>query len=182
VSDPGEDPFDVLGLAPHFALDNATLDQRVRELSRALHPDRYASSPAGERRRALSRAIDVNEAQRALKDPLRRAEILRARLARVVVPAAQQAPASASPALLMEMMELREALAAKRQSADLKGAQALAAPLQQRVAALENDLAHLFEAGFSQGTVDYARLDSKVVELRYLRRFLDEVMAMEDDA
>jgi molecular chaperone HscB len=59
-----------------FDLDVAALDARRKELSRALHPDRFASSPAAERRMALGRAIEVNEAFRALRDPIRRAEAL----------------------------------------------------------------------------------------------------------
>jgi molecular chaperone HscB len=69
-------PFEALGVEPSFALDLAILEQRHRELSRALHPDRHAASGAGERRMALGRAIEVNEAYRILKDPVRRAEAL----------------------------------------------------------------------------------------------------------
>ncbi len=67
------DPFDTLGVEPRFDLDLAALERRHRDLSRALHPDRYAGAPAAERRLALGRAIDANEALRVLKDPIRRA-------------------------------------------------------------------------------------------------------------
>ena len=70
------DPFEALGVEPAFNLDLALLEQRHRDLSRALHPDRHASSGAAERRMALGRAIEVNEAFRKLKDPIRRAEAL----------------------------------------------------------------------------------------------------------
>src|SRR5262245_41178207 len=70
------DPFETLGVEPRYNLDLRALEQRHRDLSKALHPDRYASAPAAERRLSLSRAIDVNEAFRALRDPVRRAEAL----------------------------------------------------------------------------------------------------------
>jgi molecular chaperone HscB len=70
------DPFETLGFEPNFALNLADLEKRHRELSRALHPDRHSGSSAGDRRHALGKAIEVNEAFRVLKDPVRRAEAL----------------------------------------------------------------------------------------------------------
>ena len=69
-----QSPFVVLEIEPRFDLDPAALEARHKELSRALHPDRYAGRPASERRLALSKAIEVNEAYRALRDPIKRAE------------------------------------------------------------------------------------------------------------
>ena len=69
-------PFETLGLAPTFTLDAAELEQRQRELNRALHPDRHASKGSGERRQALGRAMDVNQAYRTLRDAASRAEAL----------------------------------------------------------------------------------------------------------
>ena len=37
-----EDYFSLLGLPRQFALDPADLERRFRELSRTLHPDRFA--------------------------------------------------------------------------------------------------------------------------------------------
>ena len=58
------DPFETLGVEPRFDLDLTALEKRHRELSGALHPDRYTGRPASERRMALDRAIKVNEAWR----------------------------------------------------------------------------------------------------------------------
>ena len=70
------DPFQTLGVDARFDLDLGAVEKRHRDLSRALHPDRYADASATERRMSLSRAIEVNEAWRALRDPVRRAEAL----------------------------------------------------------------------------------------------------------
>src|SRR5271166_4326604 len=101
------DPFETLGVEPGFSLDLAAVEQRHRDLSKALHPDRYTGAPAAERRMALSRAIDVNEALRVLKDPVRRAEALLRRSGVLVGEIHEPKPPSS---LLMEMMELREEL------------------------------------------------------------------------
>jgi len=58
------DPFATLGVEPRFDLDLGEVARRHRELSRALHPDKYTGAPAAERRLALSRAIEVKDAFR----------------------------------------------------------------------------------------------------------------------
>ena len=70
------DPFATLGAPRRFDLDLGALEKTHRELSRALHPDRFASAGASERRAVLEKAASVNEAWRALRDPIRRAEAL----------------------------------------------------------------------------------------------------------
>ena len=69
-------PFELLGLKPSFALSDAELNQRQKELSLELHPDRYTGRPAAERRAALNLAIEVNAAHRLLKNPVKRGEAL----------------------------------------------------------------------------------------------------------
>jgi len=70
------DPFATLGLAPSFDVDLAAIGKIHRELSRALHPDRYIGASPSERRAALAKAIEVNEAWRIVRDPIRRADAL----------------------------------------------------------------------------------------------------------
>lgn len=96
------DPFELLGVERRFSLDRAALEQRHRDLSRTLHPDRYVQSPPGERRMALERAVAVNEAFRALRDPLTRAEALLSAHGLAVGDAERP-----SQSLLMEVMELQ---------------------------------------------------------------------------
>src|SRR5205814_616230 len=102
------DPFETLGVDARFDLDLRAVEQRHRDLSRALHPDRYSGAPAAERRLSLSRAIDVNEAWRIVKDPIKRAEALARRAGVAVGETSEPKPAAS---LLMEMMEVREELA-----------------------------------------------------------------------
>jgi molecular chaperone HscB len=169
------DPFETLGVEPRFELDLAALEQRHRDLSKALHPDRYVGAPAAERRLALGRAIDVNEAFRVLKDPVRRAEAL---LARAGVPVGETREPKPPPDLLMEMMELREELAEARQGKDLGKAKALAERMQARRAGVEKKLGAVLD-DCGRGKLDEAL--PPLGELRYVRRFLDEVAAIEDE-
>ena len=171
---PLTDPFETLGLAPAFDVDPPALEARHRELSRALHPDRYAGRPSGERRQALGRAIEVNEAVRVLRDPIRRAEAL---LARRGHPVSEASAAPASPALLMEVMERREALAASRGSRDLAAVRELSRGVQAREAEVTAALARSFAAE----ALDFAKIEALLGELRYHRRFLEEAGAIEDD-
>src|SRR5262245_30625561 len=118
------DPFEVLGLPARFDLDPKDLEARFRELSRVMHPDRFAQRPAAERGIALGKAVELNEAYRGLRDDLARA----AALLRVRGLQVNEGPGTAAdPEFLMEVMELREALAEARAGRDLSAARALAA-------------------------------------------------------
>jgi molecular chaperone HscB len=168
------DPFEALGLEPVFGIDLAVLEQRHRDLSRTLHPDRHAAAGAAERRLALGRAIEVNEAFRNLKDPVRRAEVL---LARRGVPSGEGKEPAASPALLMEIMERREALSEIRLSKDEAALARLIADAKQDEQRVLAGLARQFE----DSAADSVEIVKKVGELRYYRRFLEEAQAIVDD-
>ncbi|MFT3775546.1 MAG: Fe-S protein assembly co-chaperone HscB [Minicystis sp.] len=171
------DPFDTLGIAPRFDLDLAAIELRHRELSKALHPDRYAGAPAAERRLALSRAIDVNEAFRVVKDPVRRAEAL---LRRAGAAVGETSEPKASPMLLMEMMEAREELAEAGRAKDL----ARVGKLAEAMAAREAEILKRMGAAFDTAGGDpkkNAEILPVLGELRYIRRFLDEVSAIEEE-
>lgn len=168
------DPFETLGVEPVFSLDFAALEQRHRDLSRALHPDRHSASGAAERRMALGRAIEVNEAFRILKDPVRRAEAI---LAVRGVRSGEGKEPPASPALLMEVMERREALAEVRQSKDEAALARLIAQVSEEAARAQAALANEFASPSSNS----AEILKRIGELRYCRRFLDEAASITDD-
>jgi molecular chaperone HscB len=167
-------PFATLGLAPRFDVDLAAVERTHRELSRALHPDRFVGAGASERRAALTRAVEVNEAWRVVRDPIRRAEAL---LALAGAPTGEEGTPHAppDPEFLMEMMEQREALAEAREARDLGRVQVLAGAIEARSRSVLGTL----EAGFARG--EAASLAGKLSELRFYRRFLDEVSAIEDE-
>ena len=168
------DPFETLGVEPVYSLDLAILEQRHRDLSRALHPDRHAASGAAERRMALGRAIEVNEAFRSLKDPVRRAEAL---LARRGTHSGEGKEPPASPALLMEIMERREALAEVRQTKNEAALTRLIAEVSAEALRTQTALGN----EFASPTGSPAEILKRIGELRYYRRFLDEAASIADD-
>ncbi|MDB4976057.1 MAG: hscB [Myxococcaceae bacterium] len=170
------DAFDVLGLTPAFDLDAKLVEQRYRDLQRALHPDKFTQASASERRASLSRAVSVNEAYRVLRDELKRAEAL---FARHGGQTSESASKTADPALLMEVMELREELASTRHSHDAAARSRLTSEVKQKNQAASDALRRAFaslERGEGAALDDAARALSR---LRYYRRFLDEVAAID---
>jgi molecular chaperone HscB len=170
------DPFETLGLARRFDVDLAAVEKTHRELSRALHPDRFVASGVSERRTALAKAVEVNEAWRIVRDPIRRAEaLLRLAGAETV----EGAEPTARPELLMEMLELREALGDAKQARDVGAVRKMAADVESRARGVERSLAEGFARGTARG--EAVALSTWVGELRFYRRFLDEVSAIEDE-
>lgn len=171
------DPFETLGVEARFNLDLRALEQRHRDLSKALHPDRYAGAPATERRLSLGRAIDVNEAFRVLRDPIRRAEAL---VRRAGVPVGETLEPKAAPSLLMEMMEAREELAEAARDKDVTRVNKLGQAMAARDSALLDRLGREFTEAESDPQ-RWTQVLLSLGELRYVRRFLDEVRAIEEE-
>lgn len=161
-------PFEVLGLPVRFGIPHAELEARWKELSKALHPDRHARATPAERRAALSRAVSVNEAYRALSDELVRAQTILSE--RGELPAEENASRGADPALLMEVMELRESLAERRAAKDAAGIERLAADVQAQADAAIVTLTRALDE-----SPDAATARTALGRLRYFKRFLDEV-------
>jgi molecular chaperone HscB len=165
-------PFAALGIAPTFDVDLVAAERAHRELSRALHPDKFVGAGPSERRAALGKAVEVNEAWRVVRDPIRRAEAL---LKLADVPIGESEGPKPAPEFLMEMLEQREALSDAKRQRDLAAVRAMAAAIDARARDVERSLS----SGFARG--ERIGLVGKVGELRFYRRFLDEVSAIEDD-
>jgi molecular chaperone HscB len=162
------DHFAVLGVDRRFDVDLPDLEARFRELSRKLHPDRFAKADPRARRASLQRSVQLNEAWRTLKDRFKRAEYLLA-LAGVSLTKAVPAP------LLMETLELREELGEARAAGDDGKVQAMAAAMRERVRVAMGAVSE----GLAAGRLD--QVADELVALRYYRRFMDEV-ALHDDS
>ena len=167
-------PFELLGVPALFALDEHELAKRHRDLSRALHPDRYAGRPSSERREALNRAISVNEAFRRLRDPISRAEALLQQLGREVSESNQPKP---DTSLLMQVMEEREALSAARRKGDRPKIEGIAAAASDQAEQATERMAD----AFSEEPIPVDRVLKLLGELRYLRRLKEEAGAALDE-
>lgn len=70
------DSFDLFGLPRQYKVDLVALEQKWKIISAQVHPDRFASASAAEKRVAVEWSARVNEAYRSLKDPISRAQHL----------------------------------------------------------------------------------------------------------
>lgn len=108
------DDFEIFGLPRRLGIDTAELQRRFYALSRRYHPDFHAGASPEEQARVLEASARVNAAYRRLRDPIARIEYLvRLEEGRDTKEGAAIKP-SAPPALLEEMFEIHEALAAAK--------------------------------------------------------------------
>lgn len=164
-----EDYFSLLGLPRQFTIDAQALERSFRDLSRTLHPDRFAKAEARERRLSLERATRLNDAYRYLRDwRLRAAYLLK--LAGTDVFA--EGKTFADPEFLEEQLEWREAMALAQSDGDRERLRTIAAQARARLAELEAEVARCFEDEhwFSELVVDVARRLSRA-------RYYDNIVA-----
>lgn len=170
------DPFATLGIERRFDVDLRTVERTVRDLSRATHPDRHSDGMPSTRAEALGRSVEINEAFRIVRDPVKRAEALFS-LAGLAVGETNEP--KAGPDFLMEILEQREALEEAKDAHDLARVRALGAAMEERAAAAERALGETFSSAGEQADVLAPKLHL-LGELRFYRRFLEEVSMIED--
>ena len=101
-------PFSIFSLPEIFLLDEKDLEQRYFALQRQFHPDRLFKKTMAEKLAAAQHSADVNQAYAVLKHSLKRAQALLS-LQGIEVNG-EKDTVKPDHALLMEVMELREAL------------------------------------------------------------------------
>lgn len=170
------DPFAALGIERRFDVDLRAIEKTHRDLSRVAHPDRHGSAPPSSRAEALGKSVELNEAMRIVRDPIRRAEALFT-LAGIKVGETHEPKPSQS--FLGDMLDQRESLEEAKDAKDLSRVRALAEGIEARASETEKVLAQAFASAGG----DRTKLEQSVVhlgELRFYKRFLDEVSAIED--
>lgn len=167
VQPPGTgDHFQRLGLGRGFAIETAELDRRYFALQRQLHPDRFVKKTPRERAVSQSQAASLNDAYETLRDPLSRAVYLLRLQGIELEPASGQT--ISDPALLMEAMEMREALA---EAADDRAVQAVAADVESQRKAGFDLLAKVFAQN------DTATARTQTLRLKYLGKLAEDIRA-----
>ncbi len=101
----GADYFSVFALSRKLALDAKALERAFYKQSREVHPDRFARAGAEKQQWSLEQTSLLNDAYRALKDPIARTEYL-LRLEGMAVAEAAGEKKNAPPELLAEVFEL----------------------------------------------------------------------------
>ena len=101
------DYFAFFGLPRRLKIDPEELERRFHQLSWKLHPDNFVRADERERELALARSSQLNDAFRALRDPISRVEYL---LSTAGMRREGQHKQQAPPELLEEVFELNESL------------------------------------------------------------------------
>ncbi|MCG8993627.1 Fe-S protein assembly co-chaperone HscB [Laribacter hongkongensis] len=133
--------FELFDLPVRFAVDGEALETAYRKVQAEVHPDRFASAPEAERRRALELATEANEAFQTLRSPVARARYL---LQLRGIDTQEETNTAMPVDFLMAQMEWREAVVDARAASDVEGLEQLAAAVRadrdELVAALVRSL------------------------------------------
>jgi molecular chaperone HscB len=160
------DHFALFALPVRFALDPAALETAHKAVQSQVHPDRYATGSAAERRVAMQWAARANEAYGTLKSPLARAAYL---CERAGVPVAAESNTSMPGDFLLRQLEWRETLAEARAAHDAARIDALRAD----VAAERTRLLAALAAAIDE-RADYVAAAQSVRALMFVEKFAAE--------
>ncbi|MBT8148371.1 MAG: Fe-S protein assembly co-chaperone HscB [Pseudomonadales bacterium] len=169
--------FTLLGLPQRFDVDAKRLKQRLRELQRQYHPDRYARATPHEQRLAAQFSAQLNTAASVLGNPVQRALHL---LEQAGVRVDAQNHTETDSGFLLEQMELRDALEDARAQHDVAALQALAGQVAAAYTSAQQDFA---TTGVGQGEADAlapdaaANLLGLVSKMRFFEKLDQEVAA-----
>ena len=162
--------FELFGLPERFRFDPAVLDRAYHALQGIVHPDRHAAASEAAQRLALQSSARVNEAYRALRDPVERAQYL---LSLHGIEAFSETDTSLPFDFLERQLERREAAGEAAAAGDASALAALLAAARAESAALEQRIAGL---PTPTGSWDAAR--ARVRELKFLQKLAGDIDAM----
>jgi len=164
--------FELFGLPPRYRFDGETLERAYRALQSQVHPDRFAGGTDAERRSALQSSARVNEAYRALKDPVLRAQHM---LGLQGIDALAETDTALPFDFLERQLERREAADAAIEVRDVRALSALVDDIlresrdREAVLAAALDDAHAYDDARTQ-----------VRELKFLHKLAADLGAMQD--
>ena len=162
--------FELFGLPERFRFDAALLDRAYRALQSEVHPDRFAHADAAEQRLALQSSARVNEAYRALRDPVARAQYL---LSLHGIEAFAETDTALPYDFLERQLERREAAGEAVAAAESR-LEAIAAEVRADTECVEQRLAARLDA---EGAFDAARED--VRQFRFLAKLAADIDEMQ---
>jgi molecular chaperone HscB len=157
----GTNYFAFFGLQVKLRIDSAELEKRFHQLSWKLHPDNFVRASEKEREISLALSSELNDAYRALREPIGRVEYLLAHSGmRKEGAHKQQAP----PELLEEVFELNESLDELRESREAgeHGADSSTSGIRAKLEAAEKNFAEKLEASDAQLDVIAGEWDAAI--------------------
>ena len=175
---PVHDYFAFFDLPRQLAIDGKDLEKRFYALSRQLHPDLFSRKSAREQEYALEATAVLNDAYRALKDPIARALYV---LKQDGYEIAEQGTKDVPPELLEEVFELNMALEELESGDEDARAQLMTARGRFEEMRAETDDALLLEFAAWDDGHDHARLDAIRGQLNR-RKYITNLIARTDQA
>ena len=163
--------FQLFGLPERFAIDTAALDRTFRALQTEVHPDRFAAGSDQEKRLALQSSARVNEAYRALKDPVSRAQYL---LSLNGVDALSETDTQLPLEFLERQLERRETAAEAAGNKDSRMIASIAEDVRGEADDLVDTLIHALDDDRA-----YADARMRVRELKFLSKLAGDLDAMQ---
>ncbi len=163
--------FETMGLAPTFFVDEGELQKRYRALQSETHPDRFVNANDADKRAALERATQINEAYQTLRDPVRRAMYL---LWQKNVNGMDEKNTSMPHDFLVEQIDWREAIADAKLKEDSDRLEEMSTELQSVMDSLGDTFAAAYDGGHLPVATTLAR------KMRFTQKLIEEVdLAME---
>lgn len=162
--------FDLFGLPQRFRFDPALLEQAYRRLQSEVHPDRFAAGTDQEKRMALQSSARVNEAYRALRNPVERAQCL---LELHGIDAILETDTQLPLEFLERQLERRENAAEAFAARDERALSAIVREVADEASVLEARLAQTFDAERA-----FAVARERVRELKFLSKLAADLEAM----
>ena len=172
------DYFEFLELPRNLAIDAKDLEKRFYALSRQLHPDLFSRKPAREQEYALEASAILNDAYRALKDPVTRALYV---LKQEGYDIAEQGTKDVPPELLEEVFEVNMALEELRDGDEDARAQLQSARHRFESMRDQIDAAMLTQYAEWDSTHERAKLDEIRGQLNR-RKYITNLIARTDEA
>ena len=158
--------FTTFDLPEAFAIDTTSLSARYRNLQATVHPDRFVNATDVDKRLAMSRTVDINEAYTTLKDPVRRAMYL---LSLVGVDGLDEKNTTMPADFLMEQIDWREALADARLKEDDDRLEEMAGELAATLASLGDTFDATYRGEHFTVATTLAR------KMRFMQKLAEEV-------
>ena len=157
--------FSTFDLAAAFAVDQTQLASRYRDLQAAVHPDRFVNAADAEKRIAMERAVEVNEAFTTLKDPVRRAMHL---LFLVNIDGMEEKNSAMPFDFLAEQIEWHEALA----DAKLKEDEERLEEMSRELTGMLRSLGETFSAAYTGEHFTVATTLAR--KMRFVQKLIEE--------
>ena len=163
--------FDLFGLPERYRFDPARLERAYRQLQSEVHPDRFAGGSDQDKRLALQSSARVNEAYRALKDPVERPQYL---LHLHGIDALAETDTALPLEFLERQLERRETAAEALAARDERALSALVREIREEAGEFETALVQTLDDDHA-----YAAARMRVRELKFLSKLTADLETLQ---